>query len=160
MTVTHETTGTRVVVRSVDELDGLVRSVVEMIRDCTMHDYAAMDRTDAWIERDGKVIATGERKGRPDITHDHYPTALVDLAKWNHLVASEFATSIPALLFYGWGCGCVGEIRPAKGLDVQIQITTPSPQSRSLNRGVPRPTVAFRLADVFWLSRGAHCGAP
>ena len=135
------------------DLDALLRETIQTERHCTVHDYAEMSRLDHWAERDGDVVAFGESKTRPDVTCKAYPTALLDLSKWQNALASEWATGKPTLVWYAWACGCVGEVRPAAGVDVQVTITTPGPDSRSLNKGVARPTVnipvpAFKLLAV------------
>jgi hypothetical protein len=136
------------------ELDALLRETVEAEHRCTVHDYAEMSRLDHWVERDGAVVAVGESKTRPDVTCKDYPTALLDLSKWQNALAQEWSTGLPALVWYAWACGCVGEIRPAAGVDVKVTITTPGPDSRSLNKGVARPTVNIPVPAFKWLNLG------
>ena len=141
-----------------DELDAHLVATVQRERGVVLHDYAEMARLDVWAERAGDVVATGEKKTRPDIHCTHYPTAVLDLAKWQNVLASEWSTGLASLVWYAWACGCVAEVRPSTGIPVVVDVTTPALSSVSLNAGVARPTVQIPHEAWTFLTVGDQSG--
>lgn len=134
--------------------DDELKALIESRWSCQVHDYAAgFHPMDSYVTRDGQVIAYAERKTRT-VPRTRYATAQVDERKWVGMIAAEYATGLPAFLFYAWSCGSWGWIRPTADVPVTVRVSTPDPASRSLNAGVPRPVVEFpitlfTLADTF-----------
>ena len=120
---------------------------------CQIVDYRADYATiDAYCVRDGQIVAHLERKTR-NVTFDAYPTAIVDAYKWLALLEADHHITVPALLAYGWQCGRVGWLRPSTTGELAIELSTPAPESVSLNAGVTRPVIHIPT-DRFTLLSG------
>jgi hypothetical protein len=133
--------------------DSQLTELVETKYGCVLHAYGGeFAPIDAYAVTEGRHVAYVERKTRPDVPSTRYDTAVIDARKWIGLLSAEFATGHPAILAYGWSDGVWGTIRPARGIEVVTAILTPGPESRSLNRGVPRPVVHVPIA-AFELGR-------
>jgi hypothetical protein len=121
--------------------DSQLKTLIAEAFRCEVHDYAAdYALVDSYLVRDGRPVAYCERKVRPDITSTTHPTAIIDEQKWMNVYDREIVTGLPAFVAYAWS-DVWGWIRPTDRPLVTVELVTPSPESRSLNKGVRRPVV-------------------